>query len=107
MKKAQDEWEKKKQEKKAQPKPVYLKDYQRKVLLEDGGIIDEEAELPKKPLTYVEEQQLLKEALSKANIVGLFVHKSGFLSLIELNSVSSLRRILMPRMMTRSSFLTG
>lgn len=65
----QQEWEKKKQEKKKQPKPLTIQDYQRKVLLEDGGVIDEEAELPKKPLTYVEEQRLLKEALSKTEIV--------------------------------------
>lgn len=69
VKKAQEDWEKKKKEKKAQPKPVFLKDYQRQVLLENGGIIDEEAELPKKKeLTYVEEQRLLKEAFSKTTM---------------------------------------
>jgi len=69
VRKVQEEWEKKKEEKRRQPKPVTIQDYQRKLLLENAGVIDEEAELPQK-LTYVEEQRLLKEALSTTKLVG-------------------------------------
>ncbi|KAJ1916987.1 Ribosome biogenesis protein Kri1 [Mycoemilia scoparia] len=54
-----------KSEKKAAP--LTIKDYQRAVLLEDGGMVDEERELKiAKQMTHVEEQQHLKNELKRA-----------------------------------------
>ncbi|PVU96380.1 hypothetical protein BB561_001224 [Smittium simulii] len=60
---AELKWKDKQQVVKKQ-KPVTIKDYQRQVLLEDGGIIDEEKEFlkEKKTLTHVQEQQEIKDS---------------------------------------------
>ncbi|OLY78098.1 Protein KRI1-like protein [Smittium mucronatum] len=50
-------------------KPVTMKDYNRKILLEDGGIVDEEKELAttlKPPLSHAQEQQLIKDSFNIA-----------------------------------------
>jgi hypothetical protein len=40
-----------------------IQDFQRKVLLEDGGVVDEEAEMNKVAagMTHVQEQQMIKD----------------------------------------------
>jgi len=54
--------------KKKKEQPVYVKDYERKLILEKGGqLSDEEEENPQlKSSTYVEEQETLKENLKNA-----------------------------------------
>jgi len=86
LKKAEEEWKKKKEEKK-KSKPMHLKDYEREVIL-SGGVIDEEKELPKPEpdLTYVEEQQQLKEALAKeAKVINSFYPSFVFLTFFQNN----------------------
>ncbi|XP_050296481.1 protein KRI1 homolog [Anthonomus grandis grandis] len=53
-----------KKEKKVKEQPMYLKDYERKLLLETGGVLseDEDGDKPK-PKTYVKEQEELKKEL--------------------------------------------
>ncbi|ORY07854.1 Krr1-domain-containing protein [Basidiobolus meristosporus CBS 931.73] len=63
VEKAKKEWEEKQKQLKAAGKPVTLKDYHRKVLLEDGGVVNESEE---KPLTHVQEQQILKKEMKDA-----------------------------------------
>ncbi|OMJ10334.1 Protein KRI1-like protein [Smittium culicis] len=66
IKNAEQKWKEKQKALKAS-KPITMKDYQRKILLEDGGIVDEEKELlqiKKNPLSHVEEQQLLKASFN-------------------------------------------
>ncbi|KAL4236583.1 KRRI-Interacting protein 1 [Mactra antiquata] len=56
-----------KKEKKSKDKPMYLKDYERKILLEKGGVVDEEEERVKfnkssnKTLSYQQEQEQLRK----------------------------------------------
>ncbi|CAH1976235.1 unnamed protein product [Acanthoscelides obtectus] len=53
---------------KVKDQPMFLKDYERKLILEKGGVLsDEENEIerPKSP-TYVEEQNQIKDSLKKA-----------------------------------------
>ena len=64
---------------------MYLKDYERKVLLEDGGIIDEEKELdPKKPLNYFEEQDLLKKSFKIKDVFFFFFFFFFFLFIFDI-----------------------
>ncbi|KAF9974529.1 KRRI-Interacting protein 1 [Actinomortierella ambigua] len=78
MENARKEW-KEKQEQAKKNKPVTLKDYHRKVLLEDGGLVDEEEEVKKSlkgkaaktkkdesEMTYVEQQEHLKKEMRDA-----------------------------------------
>ncbi|PVV03870.1 hypothetical protein BB560_001640 [Smittium megazygosporum] len=63
---ANENWQKKQKIAKSQ-KPITIKDYQRQVLLEHGGEIDEDKMLSdKKPLSHAEEQQLLKDSFKSA-----------------------------------------
>ncbi|KAF9921721.1 hypothetical protein FBU30_008208 [Linnemannia zychae] len=71
MEKARKQWkEKQAQEKKA--KPMNIQDYHRKVLLEDGGMVDEAAEDRKQmakaesEMTHVEQQEYLKREMKNA-----------------------------------------
>lgn len=60
--KAREQWKEKQSRQKSQ-KPVTLKDYQRKVLLENGGYIeDEDDQVPSVKKTHVEEQEEVKNA---------------------------------------------
>ncbi|VEN38855.1 unnamed protein product [Callosobruchus maculatus] len=54
--------------KKAKDQPMFLKDYERKLLLEKGGVLSDEEDDTNKPesTTYVEEQHQIKESLKKA-----------------------------------------
>ncbi|CAG9764401.1 unnamed protein product [Ceutorhynchus assimilis] len=62
----QAKYDKTKTEKKPKDRPMYLKDYERKLLLEKGGIIsDEEDEVKSRSRTYAEDQQQLKDEIIK------------------------------------------
>nr|CAH7761243.1 unnamed protein product [Callosobruchus chinensis] len=54
--------------KKAKDNPMFLKDYERKLLLEKGGVLSDDEDGANKPesTTYVEEQHQIKESLKKA-----------------------------------------
>ncbi|KAJ1680140.1 Ribosome biogenesis protein Kri1 [Spiromyces aspiralis] len=52
--------------KSAKSQPVYLKDYHRQVILEDGGLVDEEKELHKVGMTHMEEQAMIKKQFKDA-----------------------------------------
>ncbi|WAR23877.1 KRI1-like protein [Mya arenaria] len=57
------------EKKKKKDKPVFLKDYERKVLLEKGGVVDESAEMRASTsgqLTYHEEQEKIRKSIVKA-----------------------------------------
>ncbi|KAG0237987.1 KRI1-like family C-terminal-domain-containing protein [Mortierella sp. GBAus27b] len=73
MEAARKQWkEKQAQEKKN--KPMNLKEYHQKVLLEDGGLINEDAELKKvkdvSEMTHVEQQEYLKSEMKNAFMGG-------------------------------------
>ncbi|KAI9505214.1 KRI1-like family C-terminal-domain-containing protein [Coemansia spiralis] len=71
IKKSQEAWVSKQEIAKLQSKDkLTLTDYQHKVMVEHGGIINEEAELKKATagMTHVEEQEALKNAFKKAAI---------------------------------------
>ncbi|KAG0352375.1 hypothetical protein BGZ54_002819, partial [Gamsiella multidivaricata] len=73
MEKARQQWkEKQAQEKKN--KPMNLKDYHRKVLLEDGGMVNDEIEERKvkeeSEMTHVEQQEYLKREMKNAFLGG-------------------------------------
>ncbi|XP_018567968.1 protein KRI1 homolog [Anoplophora glabripennis] len=55
--------------KKKKDVPMYLKDYERKIILEKGGVLSDEeydTENTSKPATYIEEQRHIKESLKTA-----------------------------------------
>ncbi|RKP09269.1 KRI1-like family C-terminal-domain-containing protein [Thamnocephalis sphaerospora] len=54
------------QAKKKEGKPVTLQDFQRKMLLEEGGIVDEQKEMEASTMTHAEEQRMLKDQLKSA-----------------------------------------
>ncbi|ORX59620.1 Krr1-domain-containing protein [Hesseltinella vesiculosa] len=61
---ARASWEKKKEQEKAKGKKVTLKDYERQVLLEHGGYVNEDDQ--DRGLTHVQEQEQLKNAFKLA-----------------------------------------
>lgn len=63
IEKAKKNWEEKQ---KQAGKKVTLKDYHREVLLEDGGIIDEDDEAAPAPKTHVQEQEEMKSDFKRA-----------------------------------------
>jgi protein KRI1 len=63
IEKAKKNWEEKQ---KQTGKKVTLKDYHRGVLLEDGGIIDEDDESAPAPKTHVQEQEEMKSDFKRA-----------------------------------------
>ncbi|RUS21277.1 hypothetical protein BC937DRAFT_93135, partial [Endogone sp. FLAS-F59071] len=68
--KAREKWKEKQSRQKSQ-KPVTLKDYQRKVLLENGGYIEDEDQVPsakKMQKTHVEEQEEMKNAFKNVAV---------------------------------------
>jgi len=74
MEKARKQWKEKQAEEKKN-KPMNLQDYHRKVLLEDGGMVNEEAEdrqLKKdiSDMTHVEQQEFLKREMKDAFMGG-------------------------------------
>ncbi|KAF9179007.1 KRRI-Interacting protein 1, partial [Haplosporangium sp. Z 767] len=73
MEKARKQW-KEKQELEKKNKPMNLKDYHRKVLIEDGGMINEDAETSKfkdeSEMTHVEQQEHLKREMKNAFLGG-------------------------------------
>ncbi|PVU98851.1 hypothetical protein BB559_001235 [Furculomyces boomerangus] len=83
IKQAEKKWKEKQIELKNN-KPITMKEYQNKILLEDGGIVNEEEEIHKtlKTMTHTEEQQLIKDSFKNAlqeddddNSGGLFLKK--------------------------------
>ncbi|KAI9591027.1 KRI1-like family C-terminal-domain-containing protein [Syncephalis fuscata] len=64
MKTAHKKW-KETQTRKKNAKPVTLQDFQRKILLEEGGIVDEAKEMSN-VMTHAQEQQMLKDDLKSA-----------------------------------------
>ncbi|KAJ1940399.1 Ribosome biogenesis protein Kri1, partial [Linderina pennispora] len=68
IKKSQDAWaEKQKAAKARAAQSMTLKDYQHKVMVEHGGVVDEDREIQKSvPRTHVEEQEDLKNAFKVA-----------------------------------------
>ncbi|KAF8937952.1 KRRI-Interacting protein 1 [Dissophora ornata] len=73
MEKARKQWKEKQAEEKKN-KPMNLQDYHRKVLMEDGGIVDEEEEDKKikdeSEMTHVEQQEYLKREMKNAFMAG-------------------------------------
>lgn len=66
MEKARQAWKEKQAEDKKN-KPMNLKDYHRKVLLEDGGMVDEEETMKREEdMTHVEQQEFLKREMKDA-----------------------------------------
>ncbi|KAF9123918.1 hypothetical protein BGW39_008597 [Mortierella sp. 14UC] len=73
MEKARKQWKEKQAEEK-KSKPMNIQDYHRQVLLEDGGIVDEDAEDRKlkaktksmEDMTHVEQQEYLKREMKSA-----------------------------------------
>ncbi|KAH3721145.1 protein KRI1 homolog [Dreissena polymorpha] len=62
-----EEKEEKSKTKKDKDKPMYLKDYERKILLEKGGIIDETEQKPSTSgIGYQEEQEMLRKSVVAA-----------------------------------------
>ncbi|GBC07159.1 hypothetical protein RclHR1_00730008 [Rhizophagus clarus] len=69
IQKAREQWLDKQREKRLEEKPMHLKDYNRKILLENGGIIEEVVNSKTKgniELAPVQEEQKLKEEFKAA-----------------------------------------
>jgi protein KRI1 len=66
MEAARQQWKEKQIEEKKN-KPMHLKEYHQKVLMEDGGLVNEDAELSKikdeSEMTHVEQQEYLKKEM--------------------------------------------
>ncbi|KAK3819585.1 MAG: KRI1-like family C-terminal-domain-containing protein, partial [Benniella sp.] len=73
MEAARQQWKEKQIEEKKN-KPMHLKDYHQKVLMEDGGLVNEDAELSKikdeSEMTHVEQQEYLKKEMKNAFLGG-------------------------------------